>query len=115
MNEGTLVKQALDMVTNDTFNTEWIATVMFLLSYINMGNHFLIPTLLSAEAFAAECKRKLREMFVKVLRPHSQFCSEFFATSYILSLVYWDCKYAKKIGGYGIRSGRIRVDITSSL
>ena len=65
MNDGTLVRQALNLVTSDTYNSEWISTVKLLLSYLDMDDHFVDPTLSNTDSFTLACKCKLRDKFVQ--------------------------------------------------
>ena len=46
MHDDTLVKQALNIITNNGQNSsEWAATVKFLLKYLDMENYFANPTI----------------------------------------------------------------------
>lgn len=62
MDERTLVKQALNLITNDdTFNFEWTATVKFLLSYLGINEYYLNPNITKTDTFTSMCKMKMKE------------------------------------------------------
>ena len=57
MPEDTLVRQAYNFSLNyESFQSEWIATVKFLLKYLDMENYFHNPSEVNAEG---ECRRYL--------------------------------------------------------
>ena len=60
MSDNTLVKQTLDFISNDpTINSEWLATVKFLMNYLKLENVFRDP--LNTEF--ASLKRMVKEKF----------------------------------------------------
>ena len=66
MDEDTLVKQALNLVTNDeSFKSEWVETVKFLLHYLSMEVYSVNPKLISTDLFTSLCKNKLRAKFTE--------------------------------------------------
>ena len=67
MSEDTLVKQALNFVTNDgSAKYEWVATVKFLLHYLAMDDHFVNPQLTpNTNTFTFMCKKKLHAKFIE--------------------------------------------------
>ena len=67
MPENTLVKQALNLMMNDTqAKYEWLATVKFLLHYLDMDAYFLNPQLTnSTTGFTSTVKKKLRSNYIK--------------------------------------------------
>ena len=67
MSEDTLVKQALNFVTNDSSaKYEWVATVKFLLHYLAIDDHFVNPQLTpSTNTFTFMCKKKLHAKFIE--------------------------------------------------
>ena len=65
MHDDTLVKQALNLITNDGQNSsEWAATVKFLLKYINMENYFADPTIVDTKKYTSLCLTKFKKLFI---------------------------------------------------
>ena len=66
MTGKSLVKQALNVQTReDTPDSEWIATVKYLLSYLGMDNIFDNPISITTEKFSTLCKNTLRKKIEK--------------------------------------------------
>ena len=67
MQDDTLVKKALQFISeNDTSQSEWIATVKFLLNELNMANYLQNPKLATTEKFTRICKEKIRDKFIQL-------------------------------------------------
>ena len=61
----TLVKQALNLITNDGQNySEWAAIVKFLLKYLDMENYFATPTIVDTKKFTSLCLTKFKKVFI---------------------------------------------------
>ena len=67
MDENTIVKQALNFMTNDdSTKFEWLNTVKFLLHYLEMDDHFANPHFITnTKTFTTLCKKKLRNKFIE--------------------------------------------------
>ena len=64
MPEESLVKQTLNFVTgNESWQSEWLSTVKFLLSFLNMESYFLNPNQAKKRNFTDLCNRRLRTKF----------------------------------------------------
>ena len=64
MQDETLVKEALQFISNnETSQSEWMATVKFLLRELNMENYFQNPELCTTEKFTSLCKEKFKNKF----------------------------------------------------
>ena len=65
MREETLVKQTLDYITNNnSLKFEWLATVQYLLKYLDIDQYFQNPHLIDTNNFVMTCKKKLKEKFI---------------------------------------------------
>ena len=49
---------------NSSTKSEWIATVKYLLSSLEMDNHFINPQQVNTEIFSKLCATKLRDLFI---------------------------------------------------
>ena len=66
MQEDTLVKQALNLVTNNGPDfSEWFATVKFLLKILNMEEYLPNPESITTKKFSHICSRKLQDLIVE--------------------------------------------------
>ena len=66
MPDDTLVKQAYNFsLESDSFQSEWIASVKFLLENLNMGRYFRNPSVVDKNQFVTECKDKLKKKIVE--------------------------------------------------
>ena len=66
MPDDTLVKQALNFISIDgPSHSEWLATVKFLLTLLNMEDFFLNPACTSTDKFTTLCSNKLKEIFIE--------------------------------------------------
>ena len=69
MPDETLIKKALIFVTgNDTCQSEWLATVKFVLKELNMTAYFQNPSAATSEIFIRMCKERLKEKFIQQWR-----------------------------------------------
>ena len=65
MHDDTLVKQALNLITNDVHNSsEWAATVKFLLKYLDIENYFANPTIIDTKKFTSLFLTKFKKVFI---------------------------------------------------
>ena len=63
MHADTLVKQTLNLVTNDGPNlSQWFATVKFILRILNMEEYLLDPTAITTNNFTYICSQKLKDL-----------------------------------------------------
>ena len=61
MHNNTLVKQAMDLQSQmGPTKSDWLNTVNFLLSFLNLQDHFVNPSLCSTPAFRILCLKKLK-------------------------------------------------------
>ena len=61
MPDNSLIKQALNLVSeNDSFQSEWNATVKYLLSFLNMEEYYRYPYSINNAQFTAICTKKLQ-------------------------------------------------------
>ena len=65
LTEETLVKQALNAQTRAEHDSEWLATVKFLLSELNLNEHLANPALATGNQFSILCKSKLKDLFLQ--------------------------------------------------
>ena len=66
MPDNTLVKQAyIYSLENESFQSEWIASVKFLLQYLGLENYFRNPSAVNKNQFKTVCKAKLKEIIVE--------------------------------------------------
>ena len=66
MPDDTLVKQAYKYsLENVSFQSEWIASVKFLLQYLGLENYFRNPSAVNKNQFKTVCKAKLKEIIVE--------------------------------------------------
>ena len=67
MDEDTLVKQALNAMTNDNnVKSEWLASVKFLLQYLEMDNYYVHTQLITTtKRFTYACKKKFQSKFIE--------------------------------------------------
>ena len=66
MSEDTLVKQAYNLsLQEEIVQSEWIASVKFLLQYMDMGNYFQNPRTIKNNQFVSACKAKLKGKIVE--------------------------------------------------
>ena len=66
MNLDTLVKKTLDIVESDgSIVSEWLATVKFLLKFLDLESYFLTPGEISPSKFKSICVLKFKDSFVK--------------------------------------------------
>ena len=71
MHNNTLVKQAIDLQYQmGPTKSDWLNTINFLLSFLNMQEHYANPSLSSTPGFRALCLKKLKEIFVKQWSSH---------------------------------------------
>ena len=68
MQDETLAKNALKIVSDDNSTSEWIATVKFLLNELGMNNYLVNPELVTTEKFKEICKEKLKQQFTQLWR-----------------------------------------------
>ena len=61
----TLVNQALNAQTKDDPDSEWLATVKFLLSELNLNEHYANPALATEDQFSKICKSKIKDLFLQ--------------------------------------------------
>ena len=66
----TLVNQALNAQTREDHDSEWLATVKFLLSELNLYEHYANPALASGDQFSKICKTKIKELFLQQWNAH---------------------------------------------
>ena len=65
MHDDTLVKQALNLITNDgQSSSEWAATVKFLLKYLDVENYIANPTIVDTKKFTSLCLTKFKGVFI---------------------------------------------------
>ena len=65
MHDDTLVKQALNIITNYGQNSsECAATVKFLLKYLDMENYFANLTIVDTKKFTSLCFTKFKKVFI---------------------------------------------------
>ena len=66
MPDDTLAKQAYKYsLENESFQSEWIASVKFLLQYLGLENYFRNPSAVNKNQFKTVCKAKLKEKIVE--------------------------------------------------
>jgi hypothetical protein len=65
MPEDTLVKQAYNISQEGEFQSEWNATVKFLIEYLNIENYFQNPSSVKKNQFVTVCKAKLKVKIVE--------------------------------------------------
>ena len=67
MDEDTLVKQALNAMTNDNnVKSEWLASVRFLLQYLEMDDYYVHAQLVTTtKRFTHACKKKFQSKFIR--------------------------------------------------
>ena len=66
MHDDILVKQALNLITNDgQKSSEWAATVKFLLKHLDMENYFANPTVVDTKKFTSLCLTKFKKVFIE--------------------------------------------------
>ena len=66
MNGDTLVRKALTLLeSNGSNSSEWLATVKFLLRFLDMDRYYNYPADISAAKFKSLCMTKLKESFVQ--------------------------------------------------
>ena len=66
MQDNTLVKQAFNLVCNDgPQQSEWLATVKFLLTLLDMEHLLLEPATVSTDKFSTLCSDKLKKIFIE--------------------------------------------------
>ena len=71
MPEDTLVKQALDFLSDDGHSqSEWLSTVKFLLSFLDMESYLENPSLVKTKNFTDLCARRIKDKFVDEWRKH---------------------------------------------
>ena len=64
MNADTLVKKTLNVVTSDGPNSsEWLATVKFILKFLDMERYFVNPSDISTAKFKSLCLSKFKDSF----------------------------------------------------
>ena len=65
-------KKAIDLQAQmGPVKSEWINTIQFLLSTLNLGNNFMPnPTLMGTPAFSTLCRNKVRDLFIKQWNAH---------------------------------------------
>ena len=69
MHIDNLVKQALNFVHNDgPTHSAWLSTVNYLLKFLNLGNYFHNPNLISTEKFTLMCSNKLKQKLTEQWR-----------------------------------------------
>ena len=66
----TPVNQALNAQTREDHDSEWLATVKFLLSELNLYEHYANPALASGDQFSKICKTKIKELFLQQWNAH---------------------------------------------
>ena len=65
MHDDILVKQALNLITNDGQNSsEWADTVTFLQKDLNMDNYFATPTIVDTKKFTSLCLTTFKKVFI---------------------------------------------------
>ena len=82
LSDSLLVKQALNLQITDNVQSEWISTVRFLLSQMDMVEHFNNPGMAGSDVFSKLCLTKLKTIFVE--QWHTQltgFCNEYGSTN----------------------------------
>lgn len=67
---NTLVRQALNAQTSDDLYSEWLATVKFLLSELNLREFYDNPSLITEEKFSNICKERLKNVFLQQWKAH---------------------------------------------
>ena len=67
---NTLVKQALNVQSGDVFDSEWLATVKFLLSELKLSEYYANPSLITGENFSNICKSRLKDLFMHQWSAH---------------------------------------------
>ena len=66
MHEVTMVNKALLFITNNnTAQSEWMATVKFILKDLNMTTYLQNPNIATTEKFTDICKERLKEKFIR--------------------------------------------------
>ena len=71
MSEDTLVKQAYNLhLQEDIFQSEWIASVKFLLQYMDMDIYLQNPTTINKNQFVSACKVKLKGKIIEQWDTH---------------------------------------------
>ena len=70
MDDDTLVKQALNAMTNDNnVKSEWLASVKFLLQYLEMDDYYVRTQLMTTtKRFTHACKKKFQSKFIEEYR-----------------------------------------------
>ena len=66
----TLVNQALNAQTREDHDSEWLATVKFPPSELNLYEYYVNPALASGEQFSKICKTKIKELFLQQWNAH---------------------------------------------
>ena len=66
----TLVNPDLNARTREDHYSEWLATVKFLLSELNLYEHYANPALASGDQFSKICKTKIKELFLQQWNAH---------------------------------------------
>ena len=71
MHEDTLARQALNIqIEMGSARSEWLNTVQYLLSTINLYAHYENPIWVKDKVFSLLCKKHLRELFIRLWRNH---------------------------------------------
>ena len=72
MPEDTLVKQALNLLSGDEHaQSDWLSTVKFLLSFLNMESYLENPKLVTTKNFTDLCAKRIKNKFVDEWRKHT--------------------------------------------
>ena len=63
--DDTLVKQSLTIIMNDnSIKSEWLATVQYILKFINMDYYYHNPVSIKLNDFTDKCKKELTNKFI---------------------------------------------------